>query len=454
MSTWQRQLNDLIDPVVERSASIDRVAIEAGLVSRMPELLDALPISNGILAITDDNTMKAAGNVVVAALTNVGLNVETLVFPGAPRLKPSTDVSRRIAEALKSNDLVPLAVGSGVINDVVKHAAKLTDRAYACFATAASMDGYTSAGAPLSDRGFKNTIQCTPARVIVADLDVITSAPREMTGWGYADLAGKLPAGADWILADALGIEPIDAKVWPMVQSPLRGWLSQPQLIANGDPEATAGLFAGLLMSGLAMEVYGSSRPASGADHQIAHLWEMEGLAFAGQTVSHGACVALGTLTVLSLYEALLSRDADTIDIPTRLEVWPAFDAVADDIRAVFPDSTVAVRAKYIGPDALGARLSDLKSVWPDLTKRLKSFLPPMDEMRAMLDTAGVITHPGQVGVPPDRHRQTVLASRYLRRRYTILDLLAEAGWLDDTVDALFSPPSLWAPGRVAAASG
>jgi glycerol-1-phosphate dehydrogenase [NAD(P)+] len=92
----------------------------------------------------------------------------------------------------------------------VKYAAFRLDRPYLCVATAASMDGYSSAGAPLVDDGFKKTIACRPPRAILADLAVIRAAPPAMAGWGYGDLAGKVPAGGDWLLADALGIEPLD----------------------------------------------------------------------------------------------------------------------------------------------------------------------------------------------------------------------------------------------------
>ncbi len=164
------------------------------------------------------------------------------------------------------------------MNDLVKYAAFHLNRPYLCVATAASMDGYTSAGSPLSEKGFKKTLQCRPAKVVLADLDIIAAAPAAMTGWGYGDLAGKVPAGADWIIADALGIEPVDDIAWPMVQGNLRRWLGDPAAIASGDRRAMEGLFAGLTLVGLAMEAHGSSRPASGADHQVAHLWEMEDL--------------------------------------------------------------------------------------------------------------------------------------------------------------------------------
>lgn len=57
---------------------------------------------------------------------------------------------------------------------------------------------------------------------MVADLDVLIDAPVAMTAAGCAELLAKVPAGADWIVAEALEVEPIDARAWPVVQEPLR----------------------------------------------------------------------------------------------------------------------------------------------------------------------------------------------------------------------------------------
>ena len=59
------------------------------------------------------------------------------------------------------------------------------------------------------------------------------AAPAGMNASGYADLLAKLTAGADWIVADALGIEPIDPPSWQMVQANLRDWLSDPTIVDN-----------------------------------------------------------------------------------------------------------------------------------------------------------------------------------------------------------------------------
>ena len=329
-----------------------------------------------------------------------------------------------------------------MVNDLVKHAAFSLGRDYLCVATAASMDGYTSAGAPLSEKGFKKTIPCRPARALVADLDVIAAAPAEMTGWGYGDLAGKVPAGGDWIIADALGIEAIDDVAWPMVQDGLEGWLSQPDRIAAGDRDAVEGLFLGLTLVGLAMEAHGSSRPASGADHQIAHLWEMDDLHCGGERVSHGACVAVGTMAALRMYDWLLGQDLTTLDPARRAADAPSLAEKEAEIRDRFGPGEIAdraiieTRAKHVEGAALQARLTTLRSSWPDLSARLRARLWTADRMAQHLARAGAPVQAADIGVDPAYLYRTILKARFLRSRYTVLDLLDEVGLLDQAAVA------------------
>ena len=134
-----------------------------------------------------------------------------------------------------------------------------------------------------------------------------------MTSAGYADLLAKIPAGADWIVADALEVEAIEPAVWALVQEPLRAATARPAELHAGDPAAMEALIEGLVMSGLAMQAASSSRPASGAEHQFSHLWEMEGLGHDGGRrpagFSHGFKVGLGSISSSALYERVLARD-------------------------------------------------------------------------------------------------------------------------------------------------
>ena len=290
---------------------------------------------------------------------------------------------------------MPVAVGSGVINDLVKYAAELAGTPYVCVPTAASMDGYAASGAALREGGFKRTLACAAPVAIVADLDVIATAPAVMGAWGYGDLVGKLVAGVDWIVADALGEEPLESRArspWCRTISP--PGCANPAGVRERDRAALDGLMRGLLMSGLAMQAHGNSRPASGSDHQFAHLWEMEELALDGQPVSHGACVGIGCVSMLAAYEWLLHQDMRAID-PARLAARAPSTAalkaeIADVLSAVLHGGQC--RDRDAGQGVAGASASSgacapCKDNWRE---------PPADAARAAAagrDGAAVARH-------------------------------------------------------------
>ena len=430
------------EAALARSPSIRALEVGPGAVAEAGRLWRETIGDRPALIVADDNTWAAAGPATQAALDTAGIATDTHILAATPRVKPARELGEAIAAKLPAGAAF-VAVGAGVLNDLVKYAAFARDVPYLCVATAASMDGYTSAGAPLTDRGFKITIECRPARAVIGDLDVIAAAPPAMIGWGYGDMAGKVPAGADWIVADALGVEPVDEVAWPMVQTHLADLLGAPDAVARGAPDAVAAVFAGLSLVGLAMEAHGSTRPASGAEHQIAHIWEMESLAHGGERVSHGACVAVGCMATLRLYDWLLGRDLAALDIEATLAAAPDLAAKRAAIARHF-SGEIARRAgdetaaKHPDPQTHRARLATLKAAWPDLAARLRAQLWPPETMADHLRRAGAPAAPEDIGISQARLAQTIAAARFLRRRYTILDLLGETGLLAQALSDLY----------------
>lgn len=425
--------SDLIAQALSRSANVAEVALGRGVLTQTGAIY-ARHFTGPACLFADDKGWAVAGLQVEAALNAAGITTRRHIIPSSPRPKPTTDLADALGAVLHPGE-TPVAIGSGVMNDVVKYAAFQRDIPYLCIATAASMDGYTSAGAPLSEKGFKKTIPCRPAKVLIADLDVICAAPAQMTGWGYGDLAGKVPAGGDWMIADAMGVEAIDSVAWPMVQDGLSAWLANPEKIATADPAAIEGLFQGLTLVGFAMEAHGTSRPASGADHQIAHLWEMDDLHHQGERVSHGACVAVGCVATLRMYDWLLATPR-RFDIRTLVAQAPSLATKSAEILTRFGPGEVADRAiaetrsKHAEGPALRDRLQLLAGAWPDLAARLRARLMPASEMVRALRTAGAPSSAAEIGVTEDYLHQTILKARFLRSRYTLLDLLDETGLL------------------------
>ncbi|MCY4007383.1 MAG: iron-containing alcohol dehydrogenase [Rhodobacteraceae bacterium] len=440
------QMESLIDAAVARSRVIDSVYLGRGVLTMAGEAAANLTASRDAVIMADEAGFAAAGAPAITALETSGFTVSRIIKPSRPLPHASVEEAAAFCAALRNNhDMLPIALGSGVINDLVRYAAFHTGKRFVSIATAASMDGYASGGAPLAQNGFKITIPTSPPAVILADIDIIAAAPAKMNGWGYGDLAGKIPAGGDWILADLVGAETIDEFAFGLVQDGLRDWLANPRGVRRSDPDTIAELFVGLTLVGFAMEAYGSSRPASGADHQIAHIWEMEGRNSQGQKVAHGAAVAVGTWAVLALYDWLLEQDIENLDIARTLSQSPDLARREGDLHRLFNDHRIGaranteLRAKHISSDLHKERLERIIEGWPQTRDRLRQQLVSAQEMAGMLRATGVPADPGDIGLSLADLIMTVRKAAYIRRRYTILDFLHETGLTEYALHEAFS---------------
>ncbi|MDR2674994.1 MAG: sn-glycerol-1-phosphate dehydrogenase [Opitutaceae bacterium] len=420
--------------------------IERGCIAGIATVFKQQFPGRTAVIVADQNTMAVAGHAARDALAAGGVPLlDSFIFTD-PALYAEYNYVERLAASLKTHDAIPVAVGSGTINDLAKRSAHETGRPYLCAGTAASMDGYTAFGASITCQGAKQTLACPAPRAVLADIDIIKNAPPAMTASGYADLLAKVTAGADWILADALGEEPVDLKAWAIVQGGLRAALAAPAAARAGDAAAIHALTEGLMLGGFAMQWSKSSRPASGAEHQFSHLWDMEHHTHDGAAPSHGFKVGVATLAVTALYEQLLRMDPAAIDIDARCARWPDRRTVEAGAAALFAKSDfqdTAIRetlAKYITADALRAQLGRLKAGWPALAAKLRRQLLPLAEARRRLQDVGAPTEPEQIGITRRRLRDSFVKACHIRRRFTVLDLATRAGWLDAALDALFGP--------------
>lgn len=434
------------------------VRIAAGGLGAVSAVLKGSAPAGRYLIVADDHTWAAAGARVASLLEAEGLAMAgPVILEGQPRVKASAETARRLATSLQAEGALPIAVGSGVINDLVKYAAELADTAYVCVPTAASMDGYAASGAALRDGGFKRTFACAAPVAIVADLEVIATAPAVMAGWGYGDLVGKIVAGADWSLADTLGVEALNPGPFAMVQDNLGAWLADPAGVRRGEAGALDGLMRGLIMSGLAMQAHGNSRPASGSDHQFAHLWEMEEVAVGGVPVSHGACVGIGCLSMLAAYGWLLGRDLSGFDAADCAAALPSPAALEAQVKASFPlsfmaaNASVEVAAKSADPQSVEKRLALLLREWPQIAAGLRRRLPEPKTVRRWLEAVGAPATAEAIGVPRDKHASDFARARLIRRRFTGLDVLHELGLMDVAVAEMFGAHGFWRESRAVA---
>jgi len=430
-----------------------QVVIGPGALASVAEVVERSVGAGPVQVVADATTWRVAGEEVQRRLELAGHATEAPYrFPAGTFVAATYDNVERVRDALAGHHAVPVAVGSGSLNDIVKRAAAETGRPYVVVATAASMDGYTAFGAAITRDGYKQTMTCPAPRAVVADLAVLAGAPPAMTASGFGDLLGKVTAGADWLVADALGVEPVDPTAWELAQGPLREAIGRPAELAGGDRGALGRLVEGLVLSGLAMQAHASSRPASGAEHQFSHLWEMEGLGHDRRPpLSHGFKVGVGTVAIAALYERLLERDLAALDVGALTRAWPGPEAAEAAVRAAhttpgLDEAAVAeTLAKHPDPQTLAGRLTRLADRWPALGDRLRAQLLPAARLRELLAAAGGPTHPSELGLPMGAFRDTYARARMIRRRYTVLDLAYETGTLDELVGELFAPGGFFA---------
>jgi len=415
---------------------------------------ELFPDASKAMVIDDPRTRAVAGSRVIDLLKAAGRDVaEHVINPDGSDFHATYEKVEEVREAIAAaSGAVPVAVGSGVINDLTKRACGELGLRYMVVGTAASMDGYTAYGAAITKDGMKQTMECKAPLGCIVDSAVAAAAPKEMTASGYADLIAKIPAGADWIIADLIGAEAIHPLAWRLVQGPLRDTLSNPSGCASGDEREVRKLCEGLVMSAFAMQAMGSSRPASGTEHQVSHYWDMEDLAFNGKPVSHGFKVGIGTLASTATLEFLLEQDLSKMDVEAKVAAWwPSFDAVKATFPSVFPGRPAHVtRAeleyakKFPSKDALRKELTTIRDNWGDLAAKIRAQLMPFAEVKENLRKVGAPAEPEEIGVTRARFRETYAGVPYMRARYFGADLVQRLGLMPALLDRLFGAGGVW----------
>ncbi len=227
---------------------------------------------------------------------------EALPRAGEPPPGVEANTEREVARlaasaALRDADAV-VAVGGGKTIDVAKSACAVAELPLIVVPTQLTADGIASPVSVIRDA--TGDLRSGPGRLPIAvavDLDVVAAAPPARTLAGLGDLLANPCALHDWRLAAAAGGAEVDdfaallsQSAFDLVHAPA------PAGLAEGSPptEFLHRLLRGLVLSGLAMEIAGSSRPCSGAEHLISHALDARhpGTAQHGEQVAFGALLA------------------------------------------------------------------------------------------------------------------------------------------------------------------
>ncbi|MBI4014400.1 MAG: iron-containing alcohol dehydrogenase [Candidatus Aenigmarchaeota archaeon] len=195
-----------------------------------------------------------------------------------------------LAKTLESYDFV-IGMGGGRAIDAAKYPAFLAKKPWIAFPTVLSHDGVVSSRASLDLNGTKASVEASEPAAIIADLDVIKKAPYRNNAAGAGDVISNLSAVQDWRIADKAGKEKYHTVMAELSLLSVRAVEENIADIRKMTDHGAELLLWALISSGFAMNVYGSSRPCSGSEHNVSHALDA-----LGAKALHGEQVALASI--------------------------------------------------------------------------------------------------------------------------------------------------------------
>jgi glycerol-1-phosphate dehydrogenase [NAD(P)+] len=318
-----------------------------------------------------------------------------------------------------------IAAGAGTIHDITRLAAHKRKVAFISYPTAASVDGFVSGVSPLTTKaGMKVTIAAAAPAALFADTEVLAKAPKRLLAAGAGDVLGKYTALSDWRIANLLTGEHIcgptaelEYRVVQEFKKSLAGFGEDKS--EAGYKKLCAGLIEALVVCGLCMQATKNSRPASGAEHHIAHFFEMNVILSTG--CLHGENVGFGSVLCAGLYH----RFAGSGDIHFVENYELEYDLIKKYYRHLYsaiieenaPDSV-----RRVSPACFYDNLEGIKDII--------SSIPPKRELVKLLNILGAVVDLPGLGAydlkcgKDEIEALTQRLAPYVRDRLTLLKLM------------------------------
>lgn len=397
---------------------VDDIIIERGAIAQLPDILKrpAYADKKSLVMICDENTYEAAGKQVetlIPGIKKIILNPENLHAN-----EHGVEAAKKGLETAGDVDLM-IAVGSGTIHDITRYHAYEMKIPFFSVPTAASVDGFVSTVAAMTWHGFKKSFTAVSPVVVIADTDIFKKAPLRLTASGVSDLLGKYTALADWKITHILTGEYICDEICSMEYEALERLKESLDGLTTGDEAAYENLMYGLLLSGLAMQMTGNSRPASGAEHHMSHLWEMEVI---NDYIDfyHGEKVGVGLVLASKIYhkaaEKMAAGDFKVKDsMPVEEELIRENFNKPGMFEIIMEENTPNLLDE-VDPAKLVEKNDEIISMIREI--------PTAEELTAMIDKVQGVKSLEDLGFDESYQAKTANLSPYVRARITFMRLL------------------------------
>ena len=394
----------------EHKIMVKDIIIESEAIKKLSMIMEKEGFKN-ITIICDENTYAAAGEEIKEIIPKgkfINLKSENL--------HANEIAVQKVYECLAVENDVLIALGSGTIHDITRYVAYNKDIPFISVPTAASVDGFVSTVAAMTWKGDKKTFTAVSPIYVVADTDIFKEAPYRLTASGVSDLIGKYTALVDWKISSIVIGEYICNKVCNMEIDAVNKLCECVDDLVLGKSEAYEQLMYALILSGLAMQIIGNSRPASGAEHHMSHLWEME-VINKHLDAYHGEKVSVGLILVMEEYKKIKKSIENG-----RCRVKKYYGLEEDILKEVFKSREMydSIMKENTPDPLLNVNKVILQNRLESIAEILEK-LPTLDFVKNTLKRAKAVTTLEEIGLSNDIKQNSIRVSPYVRSRLTLM---------------------------------
>lgn len=289
---------------------IKQILIQANILSSLKEIIKSEFENKKILIVVDENTYNFIGEKIHFLLNsefNVSICNLKQISDSNEKIQPQLQLIFQLQEKAKNVDVI-FGIGSGTINDICKLASFNLGKKYIFFATALSMNGYTSSFASIIENGKKVSKKAHLPYMLFFDLDVLKTADAKFIKAGIADCLARSFARADWLLSQHTKNTYYNEQPFLIskeTESALANYILSDNFNIN-DTDFLKLVTNFILLSGFGMTMCEGSYPASQSEHMLAHYLE-ENFYNEFKDLLHGQIIAKTLSITSSIQHKLLN---------------------------------------------------------------------------------------------------------------------------------------------------
>lgn len=419
-----------------------KIFINTGLINDCADIIEQNMSGKNVLVTADENTYEVAAKRIIQSLNSKGFNTALCLLKG-DKVEPSPERTEEIMEYIKSDTDFLLSVGSGVVTDLTRRSSFLTEKPFAVFGTAASMDGYTSITSSMMENGMKITKYGKSAEIIMFDPTILATAPPVMQAAGIGDILAKYNVLVDWKLGSVVAGEVFCPLCEQLLLEALDLCSSSIDEIIKRSEKGMQALIESLILAGLTVLIVQSTRPVASVEHNISHYFEMTSLAYGGPSPSHGIGVGIGLIYSLLFHDMLRSLDINSIDEEQIKADKMTKQQKKDFIMKYYPPGVgeevlKANETWYLTWEQQLSRIKALKA-YHEQYKKDCEILPGYKDIIYMFDKLDAPTSAKKAGIGIDRLKDALLCTKDYRTRYSIAQALDELGILPSCVEKVLN---------------